>query len=149
MSYNEYSPSVDEDRVGFWDTAGTASDSIVRVNLTTGAKTTWFYRPGFQVEFMGFDSSGAPVMQVGDTRGSSVSLETWLVASPSRPGIRIHRGGPFLWNPQGDGDRIWFGGNMSDGSPTGVYLYTRAHGLQRVFGLSDSTQSLTPAGVCS
>ncbi|HEX3508613.1 MAG TPA: hypothetical protein VHW94_09505, partial [Candidatus Dormibacteraeota bacterium] len=129
--------------------SGTVSDSIVRVDLTTGAQTIWFYRPRIQVELMGFDSSGAPLIQVGDVRGSSASLETWLVASPGRRGILIHRGEPFLWNPQGDGDRIWFGGNLSDGTPSAVYLFTKAHGLQRVFGLPQIDQSVIPAGVCS
>src|SRR5262249_42471229 len=37
-------------------------NSIVQVNLTTGVRTTWFYRPGQSVELLAIDGSGKPVV---------------------------------------------------------------------------------------
>jgi hypothetical protein len=124
--------------------SGTPSDSIVRVNLATGDRTTWFYRPGRQVWLTGFDSSGSPIADVVDPSGSTSYTETWLTGGPSGQDVLIHAGSLYLAQPQGDGDRIWFGNYW------GVYLFTRANGLRKVaaFNNLQTGEEVLPAGFC-
>ena len=124
--------------------SGTASDSIVRVNLANGDRTTWFYRPGMEVWLIGFDSAGRPIANVSDPSGSTDRSETWLTGGPSGQDVLVHAGSLYLAQPQGDGDRIWFG-NYS-----GIYLFTAAHGLQKVAAFSDlkTAEAVLPAGFC-
>jgi hypothetical protein len=124
--------------------SGTSSDSIVRVNLATGDKTTWFYRPGMEVWLIGFDSAGRPIVNVSDPSGATDRSETWLTGGPSGSDVLIHAGSFYLAQPQADGDRIWFG-NYS-----GIYLFTAAHGLQKVAAFTDlkTAEAVLPAGFC-
>ncbi len=125
--------------------SGTSSDSIVRVNLATGDKTTWFYRPGMEVWLMGFDSAGRPIVNVSDPNGSTDRSETLVAGGPSGSDVLIHAGSLYLAQPQADGDRIWFG-NYS-----GIYLFTAANGLQKVAAFNDlkTAEAVLPAGFCS
>jgi hypothetical protein len=128
--------------------SGTASNSLVRVDLTTGVQTTWFYRAGAQVQLTGFDSRGMPIVNVSDPSGASNRSETWLVPDPNKPGNLIYAGEVNLASVQGDGDRLWFAGGTIGGIP-GIYLYTPARGLQRVFNGSNPAQSFSPVGFCT
>jgi hypothetical protein len=123
--------------------SGTASDSIVRVNLSSGERTTWFFRPGMQVRLIGFDSVGSPIANVSDPTSNDLS-ETWLTGGPSGQEVLVHAGSLDLEQPQGDGDRIWFG------SYWGIYLFTAAHGLQKVAAFTDLkyAETVLPAGFC-
>jgi hypothetical protein len=123
--------------------SGTASDSIVRVDLRTGASTVWFYKPGKQVDLSGFDSQAHPIVEVYDPNDTTGYVETWLASSPASP-VQIVAGHQFLGVPQGDGDRIWFSGLA------GVYLYTPGNGLRKVAAFDNlaSNQSITVVGVC-
>jgi hypothetical protein len=125
--------------------SGTASNSIVRLNLTNGDKTTWFYRPGMEVWLMGFDSAGRPIANVSNPSGSTDRSETWLAGGPSASDVLIHSGSLYLTSPQADGDRIWFG-NYS-----GIYLFTHANGLRKVATFNDlaTAEAVLPAGFCT
>ena len=125
--------------------SGTASDSIVRFDLASGAQTTWFYRPGMEVSLIGFASAGRPIVYIEDPSGSTDLSETWLSGGPGSNGTLVYSGRqPYIVSPQGDGDRIWFGGY------TGIYMYTQSHGLQKVVAFNDlqPQESVLPAGFC-
>jgi hypothetical protein len=118
-------------------------DSIARVDLATGAETTWFYRPGAAVTLQGFDAQGAPVVEVVSSpflHGGSA--ETRIVATPGTPGSLVLPGGLGLSAPQADGDRLWFGGTG------GIYLYTPQAGLRKVFDHGPQFSLIMPAGTC-
>jgi hypothetical protein len=125
--------------------SGTASNSVVRVNLANGDKTTWFYRPGMEVWLMGLDSAGRPIVNVSDPSGSTDRSETWLAGGPSGSDVLIHAGSLYITAPQADGDRIWFG-NYS-----GIYLFTPANGLKKVATFNDlqTAEAVLPAGFCT
>lgn len=127
--------------------SGTASDSVVRVDLATGNEKVWFYRPGFQVGLDGFDSGNEPVVDVTDPSGVSTPSETWLVDDPAAP-VQLHAGSDFLFSPQGDGGRLWLGGTTGYNGSADVFLYTRTHGLQKVFSDPTHELSIDPVGFC-
>jgi hypothetical protein len=104
---------------------------------------TWFYRPGKQVEVIGFDSAGSPIVNVSDPTSNDLS-ETWLTGGPSGQDVLVHGGSLYLAQPQADGDRVWFG-NYS-----GIYLFIAAHGLQKVAAFTDlkTAEAVLPAGFC-
>lgn len=104
-------------------------DSIVRVDLATGNRTPWFYRPGESVSLLGLDGHGQPVVGLASNSRMDFNsvTEVRLVPRPGEQGALIFSGGWGLQGPQADGDRLWFGGG------TGIYLYTAQHGLQNVF----------------
>jgi hypothetical protein len=125
--------------------SGTASDSVVRVDLSTGAQTTWFYRPGLEVSLVGFAAGDRPIVYVEDPSGSTNLAEIWLSGGPGSNGTLIDSSSRlYIVSPQGDGDRIWFGGY------TGIYLYTPTRGLLKVAAFSDlqPQESVVPAGFC-
>ena len=117
-------------------------NSLIRIDLATGAETTWFYAPGRYPWMIGLASGGRPLVVLGGPNGN----ELRLLNEPGLPGQVIHTGNDITFDtPQADGDRIWFGG------ATGIYLYTPAAGLQRVFAYNaDPTTApyIHPAGFC-
>lgn len=125
---------------------GEAFDTLESINIFTGARITWMYRPGHSVIFWGLDSSAHPVVMVRPSPDSGAVLPLTLVDVPGGNGsIAIPAG--FL--PQGameaDNGRLWFG------SAQGIYLWTPATGLRKVFEfLPDSAQEqeILPAGYC-
>lgn len=131
---------------------GPLFDSLVQVNLATGARTTWFYRPGFSVWLLGIDGAGRPVVGVssGPTFNPSPPDELRRLTDPlsggEDNGDLIYAGPLTLDTPQADGNRIWFGGEG------GIYLYTSAAGLQKVYTFTSGPttgQTISPAGVCT
>ena len=121
---------------------GTPSDSVVQVDLATGAETIWFYRPGLLVELQGFDSGSLPVVTVFDPSASKISFESRLIDGPGSPGSVVYAGQQTLSEVLGDGNRLWLSGS------TGIYLYTADRGLQKVFGSNPANEGTTPVGAC-
>ena len=127
-------------------------NSLVRIDLATGAETTWFYQAGRYPWMMGLASRGRPVVAVGGPDGQEVRV----ITQPGSPGDAVYtdRGGGFFNVVEGDGDRIWVG------SATGIYLYRPDRGFQKVFSYSVDPSTFTcapcrsqsviePAGFCS
>jgi hypothetical protein len=125
-------------------------NSIVQVNLSNGAQTPWFYSPGRSETLLGL-ASGRPVINIGDgpdfpTVGGEIRLLDHPSSGAEDTGQLVYGGGVPLTDPQGDGDRLWFG------SDRGIYLYTADGGLQKVFAFSasqaGSITTIAPAGLC-
>jgi hypothetical protein len=93
------------------------ANSLVQVDLTTGAETEWFYRAGAYPWMIGL-ASGRPLIAVGSASGQS---EIRVLDQPGSDGKLIYSGNlmfdGYFQNYQGDGDRIWLGGEG------GIYLY--------------------------
>lgn len=118
---------------------GTPGDSLVRVDLATGAKTEWVYRPGEQVWLQGLDSRGGTLIVSFDPTASTIQIETRLVDTAGAAGVLIYSG--QLGLGASDGDRLWLVGDRA------IYLYTADHGLQKVFEFSANAQ-ISPIGPC-
>ena len=125
-------------------------NSIVQVNLSNGAQTEWFYTPGRSETMLGL-ASGRPVINIGDAPdfpalGGEIRLLDHASSGAEDTGQLVYGGGVALSDPQGDGDRLWFG------SDRGIYLYTADGGLQKVHAVSasqaGSITTIAPAGLC-
>lgn len=129
--------------------SGTPSDSIVRVDLVTGASVTWFYQPGLQVDMIGFDGAGMAVVRVTDPNSASTFNMIWEVPSAGKRTL-VYEGGLQLDTAQGDGDRLWLRGTTGYEGTGGIYLFTPTGGLNKVFDFSGvkSDQSISPVGFC-
>src|SRR5712692_3288009 len=109
---------------------GTPSDSVVQVDLATGAQTIWFYRPGSQV------------VAVFDPSASTIRFETRLIDGPGSPGTVLSAGQQTFSDVFGDGNRLWLSGS------TGIYLYTADRGLQKVFESNPANEGIIPVASC-
>jgi hypothetical protein len=119
-----------------------AINTVVRVNLATGAETLWYYHPGQYLSVSGFDAGGAPVISL-PARGPYDEAELRLVREPGTSGLVVSRGGVPLSPAQSDGDRLWFGGR------NGIYLFTETRGLVKVFTFNgNGNLQIYPAGRC-
>jgi hypothetical protein len=124
-------------------------DTIVSVNLATGAETNWYYNPSHSVVVRGLDSLGHPVVSVSFAPDYPIDTsEMRLIDTPGTGGESngelVYGGGPWLSDPQADGDRLWFG------SDRGIYLYTPAAGMQKVFAFtSTASEAIQPVGFCT
>ena len=118
------------------------ANTLVRVDLATGAETVWFYRAGSYPWWLGFDSNARPIVWFGRPDGTRELR--WLTL-PGQPGSLIYSGGLNLFSLEGDRDRLWFGSDL------GIYLYRPVTGLQKVFAYSadpSTAPSIHPAGFC-
>jgi hypothetical protein len=119
------------------------ANSLVRIDLTTGAETIWFYRAGSYPWLLGLDSSDRPVLLLGATPTSN---EIRLIDQPGSLGALVYSGDTSgLDYLQGDRDRLWFG------SPRGIYLYSSNGGFHRVFAYNAdpaTSDRIDPAGFC-
>ena len=127
--------------------SGPVSNSLVRIDLSTGQETIWYYAPGQMVFFQGFDRDGKPLVSVTPGPDFRLAPQLRLVPSPQDSGTVIHGdGGMFFFAPQGDtAGRLWFGNDR------GIYLYTPAAGLQKVFAFNGNpmfSETMAPAGFC-
>ena len=127
----------------------TLFDSIGRVNLTTGAQSEWYYTPGRSETLLGMSPAGWPIVNVSDAPDYAASGgEVRLLPEPHTDGEsngELVSIGVAISNPETDGDRYWFG------SDNGVYLYTSAGGLQKVFAFTPeptTAKTMSPAGFC-
>lgn len=111
-------------------------DRLLRFDLSTGARTPWFRRQGMEVEGLGFDGAGHPVVRAAkmlSDASASTSQELWLVTAPgigkqlySGPGSTSPAFLSFMGAPLADDHGLWFG------TSTGIYLYTPDGKFQRV-----------------
>lgn len=126
-------------------------DSIVQEQITSGNSTTWFDTPGRSEFLLGFASGDRPVVSVSDAPdfppyGAEVRIIDHALTGGEDNGELVSQGGLSLSNPQGDGDRTWFG------SDRGIYLYTASGGLQKVYASNPdpiTAARMMPAGFCT
>ncbi len=117
------------------------ANSLVRIDLATGAETEWFYQAGTYPWLIGLDSKDRPIVLTG-VNGTN---EVRLIDQPGSAGQLIYSGQGPMGAIQADGDRLWFGGQ------DGVFLYTSSRGLQKVSPFSAdpmTSSSIQPAGFC-
>jgi len=118
------------------------ADSVVRIDLTTGAETVWYYHVGRFPWLVGLDSSNRPLIEFGTADGN----ELRLIERPGSDGQLVFHGNmPGIGYFQPDHDRLWFG------RYDGIYLYTPADGFRKVFdygGSVDANSGIQPAGFC-
>jgi hypothetical protein len=112
-----------------------ATNSIIRLDLKTGAIGDWFTRPGTVSSVSGFDGSGNPILTVGYINGTG--NEIWITTSPTSAspiaGFRFNPSSGFnaYGTPIADSHGVWFAGNYSNGwqNTTGVALYVAGSGI--------------------
>ncbi|HET9849990.1 MAG TPA: hypothetical protein VFR68_15750 [Candidatus Dormibacteraeota bacterium] len=123
-------------------------DRLLHFDLHTKAMTPWFRKPGMQVQAIGFDSQGDPIVDAETMMSQSdprpVSQELWIV--------RGHDGARRIYTGPGsivagvanfssvlaDDHGVWFGSNL------GIFLYTSDGQFRRV-----TTSAADVAGRCS
>jgi hypothetical protein len=119
------------------------ANSLVRINLATGAETVWFYRPGVYPWLLGLASNDKAVLLLG--LGPNAS-EVRLANSAGSSGELVYAGNTSgLDYVQGDGSRLWFG------NARGIYLYRPTRGFQKVFAYAadpSTSNRIEPAGLC-
>lgn len=110
---------------------------MLRVDLTSGVATPWFYRPGADIYIVGFDSAGNPLVGVlgaTDATGRH-SFEVWSVSSSSAAASRLFVGSNNAPIPSSvsaiDRHGVWL-----DGSSSTVWLY--ASGSMQIAATVDS-----------
>lgn len=100
----------------------TGGNRLIRVDLATGAETTWLYQQGADwVQVMGFDLKGHPIVVVGV--GNQITI---LLLTDSVHRTQITMGPANYGWALGDSNGIWLSG------VEGTYLYTSAAGLQKM-----------------
>jgi hypothetical protein len=116
-----------------------ASNSIIRLDLKTGATQEWFSRQGSQSGVTGFDGKGNAIINVSYLNGSGQEL--WIStsstkASPIAGWTNPQYGGASGFNsystPIADSHGVWFAGNYQvpyGQSATGVALYVPDSGF--------------------
>lgn len=124
--------------------SGELYDSIVRVDLSTGAETPWYYAPGHDVLVRGLDYEGRPIVE-GRSAPYIDHSGLLLIPAPGNAGTNIHDASISLSDPQADIGRLWFGNDR------GLYLWTRTAGIRKVFtfnGHHQMGETMYPAGFC-
>ena len=114
-----------------------ATNSIIRLDLNTGATSEWFTRQGAQSGVSGFDSKGNTIISVSYLNGSG--QEIWIATGPTAASAIagfIQQFGPSggfssYSAPVADSHGVWFAGNYSNygQSATGVDLYVAGSGF--------------------
>ena len=115
-----------------------ATNSVIRLDLKTGASSEWFSRTGAQVGISGFDAQGNPIISVYYINGSG--NEIWIASSPSsasaiagvyNPPYGGATGFSSYSPPFADSHGVWFAGNYSSygNNATGVALYVPGQGF--------------------
>jgi hypothetical protein len=135
--YSEVNPA-DPQPINTASSAGILADQITRLDVKSGTKTQWLYRPGVGLDVAGLDDLGRPLIGVVHTWMDVSSLELWI-ATDAGSQKTIFKGplaGTF-GSSIADSHGVWFG------SQQGIYLYSQAGGLQKV-----SNQPAFVAGGC-
>lgn len=127
--------------------SGQAFDSVASVNLASGAKTTWIYRPGQSVVMWGLDSSTHPVVMVTSAPNFAPAASVILVDVPGGHGIAIPAGFVPQSVMEADAGRIWFG------SSDGIYQWSSGTGFIKAYDFHpdpsfNDPQLIRPAGRC-
>ena len=132
-----------------------ASNPILRLDLKTGAITDWFKRGNSQINLLGFDAQGHPLVQVY-YQSPPGGTETWLTTGPSTAVLLggssspPAAGQPPLLNgaPLGDSHGVWFQANAQNPTPpasnVGMVLYVAGSGIYWMTNISGQ-----PAGGCN
>ncbi len=109
-----------------------AANTIVRVDLKTGATSTWFTRQGAQSTVIGFDILGRATISVNDFSNAGIS-EVWIStqAGSAAPITGSGNGMSVYGPPVADSHGVWFTGSYSDGysSVSGLALYVPGSGI--------------------
>ena len=110
-----------------------ATNSIIRLDLKTGATTEWFSRPFSQSSVQGFDAKGNAIISVSYLNGSGndIFIATGATSASAIAGFSNPQyGGGTGFNsyslPIADSHGVWFAGNYTNygRGETGVALYT-------------------------
>jgi hypothetical protein len=126
---SEVNPA-DPNPINTASSAGILADQIVRVEVKTGRRTTWLYRPGVGLGVVGLDHLGRPLINVVHTWMDVSNLE--LLFAPDARSQKTIVNGPLvgtLGSGLADSHGVWLQ------SPQGIYLYSDASGLQKVSSL--------------
>jgi hypothetical protein len=117
---------------------GTLANQITRVDVKSGARTQWLYRPGTGIGVVGLDIRGHLLINLVESWGTK-TVE-FLIAPDSKSHWSIYKGpvAGTLGGAIADSHGVWFG------STQGIYLYSDTGGLQKV-----SNQPGYPANGCS
>jgi hypothetical protein len=129
---------ADPNPVNTASSAGILPNEIDRIDLKTGSRTTWIYRPGTGLSIVGFDGAGRPLIVAS---GWGLDLKAMLFIATDPASERdVFQGdlAQTLGGAISDANGTWIG------SSQGIYLYTAGAGLQKV-----SNQPGTPANGCS
>jgi hypothetical protein len=116
------------------DSAG-QPNRVDHMDLATGSVSTWFVNPTVPntMHLLALDGQGYPVVATDSSRV--------LVITGVNQSVVIADGSNVSFQPEtafGDGHGVWFG------EPGSVWLYDRAAGLRKVFGMP-VTQFPTPS----
>jgi hypothetical protein len=129
--------------------SGPRANSVVRVDLSTGQETVWYFAAGHSVSLEGVDRLGAPIISDAPPPNFTHAAVR-LVSKPESAGIEIYDGvgGLRFWAVQSDiSGRLWLGNEF------GIYLWTPAVGLQKVYDYSGNTlaeaHEILPSGRCT
>jgi hypothetical protein len=116
--------------------AGIFPDEVNRLDLKTGTRSQWLYRPGAGLEVLGVDLAGRPLIQAVTPGGGGIGSADFfnhsdselLLGLDSTSQRSIYKGqlAETLSAPIADSHGVWFG------SPQGIYLYTETDGLRKV-----------------
>ena len=117
------------------------ANQIEKLDLTSGTRSTWLYRPGNLVGVVGIDAERRPIV-LNYLDKDTVELSVLLDATSQRSIYKGTKGWPASLDTVGggvvaDGHGVWFG------TAEGVYLYTESGGVKRV-----SNMWSRPAGAC-
>ncbi len=118
--------------------AGILPDQVTRVDVKTGSRTPWLYRPGVGLGVDGLDVRGHPLIGLVNKWMDTSTLE--LLIAPDAASQKTIYKGPLvgtLGATIADSHGVWFG------SAQGIYLYSDSGGLQKV-----SNQPGYPANGC-
>lgn len=108
-----------------------ASNTILRLDLKTGASTPWFTRDGATSAVAGFDSSGNPIIYV--TYFTEGGPEVWITTSATTavPVMGPKMGVAVNGTPIADSHGIWFSASIQNyaGTSSGQVLYVPGSGV--------------------
>jgi hypothetical protein len=109
-----------------------ASNSIIKLDLKTGAITDWFARANSQAYVFGFDAQGHPIVQV-NYQAQYGGNETWLTTGPATGtpigGSSNYSQPQFGGIPASDSHGIWFQGYAQYPSGAAIVLFVPGSGL--------------------
>jgi hypothetical protein len=125
---------------------GEPVDRVDRLDLATGRTELWLSRPGTNLQVLGMDLQGRPLVQINSLTAQPESPDVVLLEAPGQ--ARILFSVPAVAPATGalaDGHGIWFL------TPTKVLLYREGASLQEVLSISTlgSFPDVSLAGPCA
>jgi hypothetical protein len=150
-----------------WEVIGSGAapaDTLVRYDLQTGVTTRWFDLEGYlasggrlpagdrapdNIDVLGFDNQGEPVIVIGTQGGTEPTAELLLVRGQEAVTVIRTAGQPGADSPyvQPDGDGFWFSG--TDSSPQVVYHWDPITGWHAVTSLTSGVDIARVVGPCA